>query len=193
MAKEATRNKILEVGSRIIHQKGFNNTGIQEILNEAGVPKGSFYFYFKSKEDFGLALIDEFESLVGGHLASFLAIDSLSPLERLKSFFSFFRNFFQEENCTKGCPIGNLSQELSDVNENIRKRLEESLGGMGSLIETCLYEAREKGEFQNDIPVPEIAAYIINSWEGALLRMKVSRSISPILIFEHILFDTILK
>ena len=193
MAKEATRNKILEVGSRIIHQKGFNNTGIQEILNEAGVPKGSFYFYFKSKEDFGLALIDEFESLVGGHLASFLAIDSLSPLERLKSFFSFFRNFFQEENCTKGCPIGNLSQELSDVNENIRKRLEESLDGMGSLIEPCLYEAREKGEFQNDIPVPEIAAYIINSWEGALLRMKVSRSISPILIFERILFDTILK
>ena len=193
MAKEATRNKILEVGSRIIHQKGFNNTGIQEILNEAGVPKGSFYFYFKSKEDFGLALIDEFDSLVGGHLASILEIDSLSPLERLKSFFSFFKNFFQEENCTKGCPIGNLSQELSDVNENIRKRLDESFNSLASLIETCLYEARERGEFQNDIPVPEIAAYIINSWEGALLRMKVSRDIKPLLVFERILFGTILK
>jgi TetR/AcrR family transcriptional repressor of nem operon len=193
MAKEATRNKILEVGSRIIHQKGFNNTGIQEILNEAGVPKGSFYFYFKSKEDFGLALIDEFDSLISGHLASYLAINSLSPLKRLKSFFSFFRNFFQEENCTKGCPIGNLSQELSDVNENIRKRLDESFNSLGSLIETCLYEARERGEFQNDIPVPEIAAYIINSWEGALLRMKVSKDITPLLVFERILFDTILK
>lgn len=193
MAKKTTRNKILEVGSRIIHQKGFNNTGIQEILDRAGVPKGSFYFYFKSKEDFGLALIDEFDSMVGGHLASILAIDSLSPLQRLKSFFSFFRNFFLEENCTKGCPIGNLSQELSDVNENIRKRLDESFNSLGSLIETCLYEAREKGEFQNDIPVPEIAAYIINSWEGALLRMKVSREITPLLAFERILFSTILK
>jgi TetR/AcrR family transcriptional repressor of nem operon len=193
MAKETTRSKILEVGSRIIHQKGFNNTGIQEILDGAGVPKGSFYFYFKSKEDFGLALIDEFDSLVGGHLASILEIDSLSPLERLKSFFSFFRNFFLEENCTKGCPIGNLSQELSDVNENIRKRLDESFNSLGSLIETCLYEAREMGEFQNDIPVTEIAAYIINSWEGALLRMKVSRNINPLLVFERILFGTILK
>jgi TetR/AcrR family transcriptional repressor of nem operon len=192
MAKEATRKKILEVGSRIIHQKGFNNTGIQEILNEADVPKGSFYFYFKSKEDFGLALIDEFDSLVGGHLASILAIDTLSPLERLKSFFSFFRNFFQEENCTRGCPIGNLSQELSDINEIIRKRLDESFNKLGSLIETCLYEAREKGDFQNDIPVPEIASYIINSWEGALLRMKVSKNITPLLVFERILFDTIL-
>jgi TetR/AcrR family transcriptional repressor of nem operon len=193
MAKKATRNKILEIGSRIIHQKGFNNTGIQEILNEAGVPKGSFYFYFKSKEEFGLALIDEFESLVEGHLASILQIDTLSPLGRLKSFFSFFRNFFQKENCTKGCPLGNLSQELSDVNEIIRKRLDESFNKLDSLIETCLYEAREKGEFKNDIPVPEIAAYVINSWEGALLRMKVSKDTIPLLIFERILFDTILK
>lgn len=193
MAKETTRNKILEVGSRIIHQKGFNNTGIQEILNEAGVPKGSFYFYFKSKEDFGLALIDEFDSLVIGHLASILAIDSLSPLDRLKSFFSFFRILFQSENCTRGCPIGNLSQELSDINENIRKRLDESFNNMGSLIETCLNEAKEKGELQNDTPVPELAAYIINSWEGTLLRMKVSRDISPLLVFERMLFDTILK
>jgi TetR/AcrR family transcriptional repressor of nem operon len=193
MAKETTRNKILEVGSRIIHQKGFNNTGIQEILNEADVPKGSFYFYFKNKEDFGLSLIDEFDSLVGGHLASILAIDSLSPLARLKHFFSFFRNFFQEKNCSRGCPIGNLSQELSDVNENFRKRLDASFNSMGSLIETCLYEAKKKGEFENDIPVPEIAAYIINSWEGALLRMKVSRDIKPLLIFERILFGTILK
>jgi TetR/AcrR family transcriptional repressor of nem operon len=193
MAKETTRNKILEVGGRIIHQKGFNNTGIQEILNEAGVPKGSFYFYFKSKEDFGLALIDEFDSMVGGHLASILAIDSLSPLDRLKSFFSFFRNFFQAENCTRGCPIGNLSQELSDVNENIRKRLDESFDSIGSLIETCLHEASDKGEFKNNIPISELAEYIINSWEGALLRMKVSKNISPLLIFERILFDTILK
>ena len=72
MAKETTRSRILEVGSTIIHQKGFNNTGIQEILDKAGVPKGSFYFYFKSKEDFGLALIDQFEAMVCGHLAAVL-------------------------------------------------------------------------------------------------------------------------
>jgi len=64
---------------------------------------------------------------------------------------------------------------------------------MGAMIESCLFEAIEKEEFQNDIPVPEIAAYIINSWEGALLRMKVSRDISPLLVFERILFDTVLK
>jgi TetR/AcrR family transcriptional repressor of nem operon len=193
MAKETTRNRILEVGSRIIHQKGFTNTGIQEILNEAGVPKGSFYFYFKSKEDFGLALIDQFESLVGGRLAAVLEDKSLAPLARLKSFFSSFRNYFEAPSCSRGCPIGNLSQELSDVNENIRQRLERSFSAMGSSIEKCLYEARDNGELHNDLPVPEVAGYIINSWEGALLRMKVSRDIGPLLVFERVLFDTILR
>lgn len=193
MAKETTRTRILEVGSNIIHQKGFNNTGIQEILDKAGVPKGSFYFYFKSKEDFGLALIDQFEAMVCGHLASVLDDTSLEPLVRLKSFFSSFRNYFESQNCSRGCPIGNLSQELSDVNENIRQRLEKSFHNMGSLIEKCLYAARIKGELSDDLPVPETADYIINSWEGALMRMKVSKSIEPLLVFEHVLFDTILK
>jgi TetR/AcrR family transcriptional repressor of nem operon len=193
MAKETTRNKILEVGSSIIHKKGFNNTGIQEILDKAGVPKGSFYFYFKSKEDFGLAIIDQFESMVCGHLASVIEDESLAPLARLKRFFSSLRHFFQEQNCSRGCPIGNLSQELSDVNENIRQRLEKSFITMGSLIERCLYAARIKGELSEDLPVPETADYIINSWEGALLRMKVSRDIEPLLVFERVLFDTILK
>ena len=193
MAKETTRTRILEVGSNIVHQKGFNNTGIQEILDKAGVPKGSFYFYFKCKEDFGLALIDQFETMICGHLASVLEDTSLEPLARLKAFFSSFRNYFESQNCSRGCPIGNLSQELSDVNENIRQRLEKSFRNMGSLVEKNLYAARIKGELSDDLPVPETADYIINSWEGALMRMKVTKNIEPLLVFEHVLFDTILK
>ena len=82
---------------------------------------------------------------------------------------------------------------MSAVNENIRQRLEQSFRNMGSLIEKNLYAARIKGELSDDLPVPETADYIINSWEGALMRMKVTKDIEPLLVFEHVLFDTILK
>ena len=88
MGKETTRNKILEHAGRIVRQKGFNNTGIQEILESAGVPKGSFYFYFKSKDDLGLALIDHYAEGVTSLMGSLHGDAQEAPLERLRKFFS---------------------------------------------------------------------------------------------------------
>jgi TetR/AcrR family transcriptional repressor of nem operon len=100
-AKQITKEKILMVGAEIIHRKGFNNTGIQEILKAAGVPKGSFYFYFKSKEDFGLHLIDFFGNFLFSRSEKYLNDSRGSPIERLRLFFDEFLTYF-EKNEFKG-------------------------------------------------------------------------------------------
>ncbi len=100
-AKQGTKKKILRAGAEIIHQKGFNNTGIQEILKSAGVPKGSFYFYFESKEDFGLHLIDFFSDFFFLRCDEYLKDASMPPIQRLRAFFHEFLVYF-EENEFKG-------------------------------------------------------------------------------------------
>jgi TetR/AcrR family transcriptional repressor of nem operon len=103
MAKQQiTKEKILTVGAEIIHRKGFNNTGIQEILKAAEVPKGSFYFYFKSKEDFGLNLIDFFGNILFAKSDEYLNDSRGTPIERLRRFFNEFLTYFQENDFKGG-------------------------------------------------------------------------------------------
>jgi len=87
MNANKTQQLLLKTGARLVHTKGFNNTGIQEILQCAGVPRGSFYFYFKSKEEFGLALIEYYADMMCSMLRNYLTDASCSPIERIKLFF----------------------------------------------------------------------------------------------------------
>jgi len=121
-----TRDHILDVGGRLVHHKGYTATGLQEILSEAGVPKGSFYFYFKSKEEFGLALIDHYRTVLANQAGPILRDESQAPLERLARFFLWFRVNFEREGFIKGCPLGNLTQEMGDVNPAFREKLHAS-------------------------------------------------------------------
>jgi TetR/AcrR family transcriptional regulator, transcriptional repressor for nem operon len=140
-----TREHILTCGGRIIHHKGFTATGLQEILQAAEVPKGSFYFYFKSKEEFGLALVDFYQDWFAEQVRPILKDESRSPLVRLAEFFLWFRRYFAQEGFIKGCPIGNLIQELGDVNPAFREKLNTSLDGLTRFIARLLEEAREQG------------------------------------------------
>ena len=99
--KQDTKARILEVGGEIAHQKGYHNTGIQEVLNAAGVPKGSFYFYFKNKEDFGLQLIDHYTDSICDKVDEYLGDPGTSPIQKLRNSFKWFVTFF-EQNDFKG-------------------------------------------------------------------------------------------
>lgn len=183
MEKQGTRQKILAEGARLVHCQGFNNTGIQQILKAAGVPKGSFYFYFKSKEEFGLALIDFFIQFFRDRALPRLHESGIPPLQRMLNFFDFMADFFSEHSYQMGCPIGNLAQELGDVNEPMRQRLATTLDGLESHFHACLTEARSTGDLPETTDVREYASFLLNSWEGALLRMKVCKSGEPLDLF----------
>ncbi|HSB34508.1 MAG TPA: TetR family transcriptional regulator C-terminal domain-containing protein [Nitrospirota bacterium] len=188
-----TRSSILEKGARIIHKKGYNHTGIQEILTAAGVPKGSFYHFFKSKEDFGLSLLDHYAGFIVTKAESLLNDKDAPPLRRLKSFFDDFSRFFKDNACELGCPIGNLSQEMGDLNPAFRKKLEEIFQMIVAPVEKLLQEAQKRDELSKKVKTREMADFIVNSWEGAILRMKVQKNPDALCLFDKMIFDGFLK
>ncbi|MGP8153502.1 MAG: TetR family transcriptional regulator C-terminal domain-containing protein [Smithella sp.] len=192
MAKEATRQAIIQKGAKLIHSKGFVNTGIQEIITAAGVPKGSFYFYFKSKDDFGEAVIDYFCDFVVSWFEKYSEDHTLPPLTRLERFFDDSNLFYEKIGFTCGCPIGNLSQEMSDLSEPMRSKLSDAYGHIRSIIKNCIAEASEQGAVKSKEDAEELAVFVLNGWEGALIDMKVSKSIRPLVIFKKMLFEKIL-
>lgn len=188
-----TRDHILACGSRIVHHKGFTATGLQEILQAAEVPKGSFYFYFKSKEEFGLALVDHYQAWFAEQVRPILKDETLPPLVRLAGFFLWFRQYFEQEGFIKGCPIGNLIQELGDVNPIFRDKLNASFDGLIRFMTRLLEEAKNRGELPARLQPEATARYILSAWQGALIRMKAAAGPEPLDTFQHMTFEVLLK
>ncbi len=169
--------------------KGYNATGLQEILESSGVPKGSFYFYFKSKEDFGLEIIDHFSILIGDFFKRRLEDRSMPPLERLESLIGSYESLFKTSGFALGCPIGNLALELADSNDRFRKRLKAAVDMLISHITVCLEEAKRDGELPAGMKVPDAARFIFHAFEGAILHMKVSKSLEPLASYRKYMFE----
>jgi TetR/AcrR family transcriptional regulator, transcriptional repressor for nem operon len=193
MAKETTKLRILSEGARIVYEKGYNNTGIQEILAAAEVPKGSFYFYFKSKEDFGLQLIDFYLDFSVSALTAHMSASDRDPIGRLRRFFLSMQDASEQKNFKGGCPIGNLTQEMADLKDTFRIKLNQAFARMSNLIADCLDQARDLNQIAAALNPHETADFILNSWEGALLRMKAQCSVQPLVVFDRMVFEGLLK
>ncbi len=193
MAKDTTRLAIIKEGAKLIHARGYNNTGLSDILKAARVPKGSFYFYFKNKEDFGVAVVDYYINLLQGIGQAFLNEQGIPPLERLSRFMDIFQKHFESMDLRCGCPIGNLSQEMSDHSELFREKISEAYSLMTDAIETCLKEAQSQGDLPSAMDTTKTAQFIFNSWEGAIIHMKLVKSVEPLKVCKHMMFEYILK
>jgi TetR/AcrR family transcriptional repressor of nem operon len=180
-----TREEIIRKGSELIHAQGYKATGIQQILDAAGIPKGSFYFYFKSKDDFGCAVIDHFTLTIGEIFAGYLRDSRLTPMERFNKLLDYYESSFKKNKATLGCPIGNLSLELADANEELRRRLQTAIEEVIKQIETCLEEAKSSGQLPPGLDAADTARLIFHGLEGAILHMKVAKSIEPIRTFRR--------
>jgi len=193
MSKESTRDVLLEAGKKSFLENGYANSGIETILHAAGVPKGSFYYYFQSKEDFGLKVLDQFAACYDRHLDQILGDTSLPPLVRLRNYFESAFGKLKSDQCRKGCLVGNLSQELADRSEAFRARLEEIFESWVDRYAKCLEEAQQAGEIGPDLDVRELAEFWLNSWQGAVLRAKTTRSTAPLETFLDVMFGRVLQ
>lgn len=191
--RENTKNRILEAGAELIHLKGFNHTGLQEILNNAGAPKGSFYYYFKSKDDLGLQVIDYFVSFFSFLTKPIREDSSLSPLEKIRRILDQFIPFFESKDFGYGCPIGNLAQEMGDLNPAFRPKLKGAIDFMADIYAELLEEAQAAGEIATSLDIKETAYFLVSSWHGALTRMKIEKSSEPLENHRHFIFQYILK
>ncbi len=191
--KPDTKQKILERGAELIHLKGFHHTGLQEILTTAGVPKGSFYNYFKSKEDFGLQVIDYFADYYAFMSAPILEKAALSPLEKIESLLDWFMLFFKSKDYAYGCPIGNLAQEMGDLSPAFRNKLTSTINIMVDGYSMLLSEAQEKNEIPQHLDVRETAFFLVSSWHGALLHMKAVKGPEPLENHKRFIFNHVLR
>ena len=192
MKRTNKRNELIRVGSEIVVRQGFNAASINEILSTAGVPKGSFYYYFASKEDFGLAIIDDFANKYRDRLKNILENSEFSPLTRLRNYFESGIADMERCHCAEGCLIGNLGQELSAQNELFRDRLNLVFADWEQYFVRCLKAAYEAGEINDDNNLVELAKFILSGWEGAILRAKVTKSVIPMQTFVKVLFGQVL-
>lgn len=193
MEKKDSKAGIIAAGMEMISLQGYNATGIDAVLKRAGVPKGSFYHYFGSKENFGLAVIDHFAGRYDQILDTFFNDESTTPLNRMRKYLETGLARLTQNQCSKGCLIGNLGQELADQNDRFRARIEEIFNSWKGRFAACLQEAQQGGELSKELDTAVIAGFILSGLEGSILRAKVMKSPEPFQDFVETLFSTVLR
>ena len=158
------------------------------MLTAAGVPKGSFYHYFSSKNDFGLAVIDTFAEEYDAKLDRILNDTSRSCVDRLRAYFDTGFETMTSCEYTRGCLIGNLGQELAGQNEAFRQRLDSVFASWERRFEHCIRAAQQAGDISADIDAADAASFLLSGWEGAILRSKVLKSTEPMERFVRVFF-----
>ena len=193
MPKPSHREKILSEGLKLIHQRGFANAGVRDIVKAAGVPQGSFTNHFASKEIFGLAVVDLYFANNLEILGETLLDDTLPPLHRLGQWIERHRQCGDDCGKRNGCLFGNFAAEASDHSELIRQRLVEIFAEIQQAIAGCLRAAVSAGEVGKDLDCGQTAGFILAAFQGATLLAKARRSPVPVDEFKEVLFSTVLR
>lgn len=170
----ATKARLIGVGLPLLLRHGYNDLGINALLAEAGVPKGSFYHHFRDKEDFALQVIDAYMAEVHRALDASLGDLRRPPLQRARDFFEATRKAYDAEGYM-GCLLGGLGQELSGVSDVFRRKIEACFAAIAERMADCLAEARSAGDIGADVDVRAMADLMVDCWEGAALRSRLRK------------------
>lgn len=178
-----TRQALIRCGVEVLTEQGFMATGIDGILKRVGVPKGSFYHYFASKEAFGLEVLASYAEYFARRLDRWLLDEALSPLERLASFVQHSKASMARYGYRRGCLVGNMGQEVSVLPEGFRDALEKIFLDWQTRLCACFDAAKQAGELPAHVDCSELAAYFWIGWEGAVLRARLVQSDAPLNTF----------
>ena len=193
MAKISNREKILTEGLKVVHERGFANASVRDIVQAAGVPQGSFTNHFVSKEAFGLEILDIYFAAGYALIRETLLNEDLPPLQRMAAYIDANKHRLNQNGMRNGCLFGNFTAEASDHSEVIRTRLVEIFAEVQAAVAYCLQAAVTTGEVPPTIDCDMLAGFIVSSLQGANLLAKARRSPAPVERFKQILFAKILR
>ena len=193
MTAKSTRDHLLDKGLKLMHLHGYNATGLTEILKAAEVPKGSFYHHFGSKEDFAAAALERYTKREAEHAAAVLTGSKAPPLKRLKRYFRDLIKYYGQKGEIPGCMMGRFSLEVAAANPQLRKQISATFEHWQHTIATVIQEAVVQEELPGNTHPQSLAGFLLNSWEGALLRSQADANDDPLEVFMRIAFDRLLK
>jgi TetR/AcrR family transcriptional repressor of nem operon len=191
-AKPSTRDHLIYMGLELMRKYGYGATGLQEILEAAGTPKGSFYHHFGSKEEFTAAVLDRYIAIEGEHCLEVLGNTRQAPLRRLRRYFEDLIRTAGQSAPVQGCLIGSLSLEVANVSPLLQGCLSSGFTRWQAAVTSVLLEAVAKGDLPKSTRSEALSGFVLNSWEGALLRSQADKSDAPLKDFLHYMFEEFL-
>lgn len=174
-----TREHLLATGEAVIRGKGFAAVGLAEILAAADVPKGSFYHYFKSKEAFGVDMLQRYFQRYALQLQSLLARPGASSRERLLDYYGRWASH-EGGNCQQACLAVKLSGEVSDLSEPMREVLAAGMQQVEARLAEAIRAGQRDGSLHPGLDAGTLAPSLYTLWVGAELMAKVQRSSRPL-------------
>jgi TetR/AcrR family transcriptional regulator, transcriptional repressor for nem operon len=190
MPRPNVKEQLIQAGLNTLLEKGFNGVGVQEITDQAGVPKGSFYNHFESKEALGAEIVECYG--MNNTRRAILLDKTVPPLQRLRTHFDALNETFIRSKFERGCLLGNFSAELANQSAVIRKSLAKLFDRWTKDLEVAIKDAQANGSVSYDREASDIAAFLLDAYEGALLRARVQRSRAPFDRFMKLAFEKIL-
>jgi len=171
---EATKNRIVETAQQLFHMKGFSNASMDDIIKKSGVKKGNLYFYFKSKDALGYAVLNRFtEDFMQRHQN--LAARPGRSLQKIYEMLDRMEHALQERNCRGGCPFGNFAIEMSDIHEGFRNRVEKVFDAWTHQLQEILDSAKQEGELNRSLDTQALAQLLVAVIEGATMLAKTKK------------------
>jgi TetR/AcrR family transcriptional repressor of nem operon len=190
VAKLSVREKIVAAAAERFHALGYNACGVQEIVDAAGVPKGSFYNYFKAKELLAREILNNYWAGAG---LDMLTDKSIAPLERLRRHFQYIASRYKKFGFENGCLVAKFMHEASDSTPLLRTDLRRQVARWTALITETIREGQANRTISNSIDAETTARFLIESWGGVTGAMKLGASRAPIDDFFSVAFGTLLQ
>ncbi len=187
-----TRDRILEVGAQAIADKSFNSCGIAEILRRAGVPKGSFYHYFPSKEDFGVALVEKATAEYVEFLRPIIGDRKKPAIARLRAVFESGRDECLASGAARQCLIPKLALETGQLSAPVHSAVKCAYDQWTAILARVIREAQAAGEIDRATDPDRLANVLVMMWEGATMRVQIDGNLRPIDDFLTFVFDSLL-
>ncbi|SHN36952.1 transcriptional regulator, TetR family [Duganella sacchari] len=192
MAKANVKEQIVSTSLNLLHSKGFNATSVQDITDAAGVPKGSFYNHFTSKEALGLEVLQRYVE-GAAQIAAILSDSTLPPLARIQQFYARMIAANTVNDYNFGCLMGNFSAELSNQIPAMRAAMQENYAASTALMADVIAQGQQDGNISNTLPAATLAGFVTDAWQGAVLRAKADHSIAPLERFAQVVLQHLLR
>lgn len=189
---DSTRTRLLEVGLNLFAKRGYHGTGIKEIVDTAHVPKGSFYNYFKSKEEFGIAIVRRHSADFWEKWHGAMDLSSPEPLQALHNCFTTMLDTHQDCAVQTFSVVAHVAAEICEDSAECRLVIKAIFEEMCDNIAKCLLKAQSAGQVRPDLDPEEFARLFWDAWQGSLLRMKIMGSIEPVKQCVAVLFGGLL-